>query len=107
MIDEFFAAAHLGATAKPLDVENCLNHMVNFVKKEKLDCIIGNGLSNEELIRKLHPQAEIVSQLPIKLRCLSSELALPLSIMSLYDLVVLAGECISRGHFHILTLTQF
>ena len=101
VIDQYFDAvndaANVSAAAQLPDVEDCLSYMMNFVEKENLDSIIGNGLSNEELSRKLHPQAETVSHLPAKLN-LNSELVLPLSIMSLYDLVVLVGRFI-----HVVT----
>ena len=36
--------------------------MLNFVKKEQLDFMLGNGLSDENLRRQLRPQAEIAPQ---------------------------------------------
>ena len=87
--------------AQPLGVEDCLNYMINFVKTEQLNFIVGNGLSDEDLRRQLRPRAEIAAQLPVKLRYISPELVMPLAVMGLYDLAVLIGGCIFCGHFHI------
>ena len=78
--------------AQRLDVDDCLNYMVNFVKKEQLDFVVGNGLSDEDLKRQLRPQAEIAAELPVRLRYVSPELVMPLAVMGLYDLAVLIGE---------------
>lgn len=99
MIDYFCDATGVNEYAQPLDVDDCLIHMLNFMKK-RLYCFIRTGLSDEEFIRQLQPLAEIASQLPVRLRYVSPELALPLSVMCLYDLVVLVGRCISHCHCH-------
>lgn len=77
---------------KPLAVEDCLTKMIDFVETHKLQPIIGNGLSNNELKRHLRPQAEIAAKLPQKLGYISPELVMPLAIMGLYDLAVLIGR---------------
>ena len=77
--------------AQPLDVDDCLNYMLNFVKREQLDSIVGSGLSDEDLRRQLRPQAEIAAQLPIRSRYFSARLAMSLVVMGLYDMAVLIG----------------
>ena len=103
-IEEFFDVAHVDEDAQPLDVDDCLDYMLNFVKTEQLDFIVGNGLSDDALRMQLRPQAEIAAQLPVRIRYVSAGLAMPLAVMGLYDLTVLIGGCTSCGHFYILTL---
>lgn len=83
--------------AVPLEVEDCLTYLVNFVKMHELEYIIGRGvcLDDEGLRERLYPEAVIAAQFPVKLRHISSELAMPLTILCLYDLAVLIGRCIS------------
>ena len=85
-------------------MQDCLKQMINFVKAQNLRYILGDGLSDEELETQLLRQAKIASQLPIKLAYVNRELVMQLVIISLYDLVVLVGVCISRGHFYTPTL---
>ena len=103
-IDEFFDVTHVDEDAQPLDMDDCLNYMLNFVKTEQLDFIVGNGLSDDALRMQLRPQAEIAAQLPVRIRSVSPGLAMPLVVMGLYDLAVLIGWCIFCRHFHIPTL---
>ena len=103
-IDDFFDVTHLNPDAQPLDVDDCLNYMLNFVKTEQLHFIFGNSVSDEDLMRQLRPQAENAAQLPVRLRYVSPGLAVPLVVMGLYDLAVLIGGCIFYGHFYIQTL---
>ena len=102
-IDDFFDMTHVNPDAQPLDVDDCLTYMVNFVKTEQLGFVVGNGLSDEDLRKQLRPQAEIAAQLPVKLRY-DPALVMPLAVMGLYDLAVLIGGCIFYGHLYIPTL---
>ena len=102
-IDDFFDVTHLNPDAQPLDVDDCLNYMLDFVKTEQLHFIFGNSLSDEDLMRQLRPRAEIAAQLPVKLRY-DPALVMPLVVIGLYDLAVLIGGCIFCGHFYIPTL---
>jgi len=69
--------------------------MVKFVKHNKLQPILGPGLSDEQLKNKLRPQAEIASKLPNELDFLNRELTMQLAVMSLYDMVVLLDNSTS------------
>ena len=102
-IDEFFDVTKVGKYAEQLDVDDCLHYMLNFVKREQLDSIVGDGLDDECLIRKFRPRAEIAAQLPLSLN-INQQLAFSLGVMGLYNLAVLIGGCIFCGHFHIPTL---
>ena len=74
--------------------------MVDFVKKNNLQPIIGGeSCSDEELEARLRPQAEVASLSPTKLPHVTREMIMQLAIMSLYDLAILIGGYISRGHF--------
>ena len=75
--------------------------MVEFVKAHNLQPIIGEGWSDEELEVHLLHQAEIAAQSPTKLDYVNRELMMQLAIMSLYDLAVLIGRCISYDLFCI------
>lgn len=95
VVDEFFDAKASEYT-EPLDMGDCLYSMINFAKKENLYYFLGNGLDSEELIRQqLVPQAKIACELPITLGYFTPQLAMTLSVVCLYDLVVLVGRCIS------------
>ena len=98
LIDVFFSETNPDGTvmirsAEPLDIQVCLTEMIRFVRVHRLEAIF--GYSNEELEVRLLPQAQIISQLSVKLRYINSQLAMPLAIASLYDLAVLVGRCIS------------
>lgn len=94
----------MNENTKPLEVKDCLKQMIDFVKTQKLQFILGKGLSDEELENQLRPLAETATQLPIRLGYFSRELVMPLVILSLYDVIILIGRCLSRGHFHTPTL---
>ena len=87
---------------EPLNVEDCLIEMIHYVEIHNLEYMFGS--TYEEQRRVLLPQAEIASQLPLKLKYIKTDLAISLVVMSLYDLAILIGRCISRGHFRISTL---
>lgn len=90
----------MNETAKPLDVQDCLKQMMDFVKEHNLQSIIGgDGCSDEQLEAQLRPQAKVASLSPTKLRHVTREMIMQLAIMSLYDLAILIGGYISRGHF--------
>ena len=78
---------------------------MDFVKKHKLQRIIGDGWSDQELERHLRPQAETATQSPVKLGRISPELVMHLAVMSLYDLAVLIGRfLVVTPYFNILNL---
>ena len=104
LINAFFDTENVGGSANDLDVEDCLKVMMNFVRVERLDLLTGLDDDDDVLERQLRPQAEIAAQLPVNLRYVSPELAMPLAVMGLYDLAVLIGGCIFCCHFHIPTL---
>ena len=66
--------------------------MVQYIKTHNLLPIYGKGLSDEELEYILRPQAETASKLPLKLDYINRELLMQLTVMSLYDLIVLVGR---------------
>ena len=80
------------SSPRPLQVEDCLNSMLAFVKAHDLSRIIGEDLTDKQLRQQLLPQAEIAAQLPINLTYVYRELVMNLAILGLYDLVVLIGE---------------
>ena len=95
LIHEFFDTEHVDKHAKPLDVDDCLKCMMDFVKMQKLEGLF--RLSEAHLMEHLREQAIKASKLPLKLRFFSSELAMPFALLGLYDLVVLVGRCISSA----------
>ena len=66
--------------------------MVQYIKTHNLLPIFGKDLSDEELEYILRPQAETASKLPLKLDDINRELLMQLTVMGLYDLVVLVGR---------------
>ena len=108
-IDEFFDVTQVDKYAERLDVGDCLHYMLNFVKSEQLDSIVGDRLGDEHLgdeyLRQhLRSQAEMAAKLPIKFGYINPDLVSYLVVIILYDLVILIGGCIFCGHFHISTL---
>ena len=77
---------------EPFKVEDCLERMVQYIKTHNLLPIFGKDLSDEELEYILRPQAETASKLPLKLDDINRELLMQLTVMGLYDLVVLVGR---------------
>ena len=65
---------------------------MQYIKTHNLLPIYGKDLSDEELENILRPQAEAASQLPIILDYINRELLMRLTVMGLYDLVVLVGR---------------
>ena len=65
---------------------------MQYIKTHNLLPIYGKGLSDEELEYILRPQAETASKLPLKLDYINRELLMQLTVMSLYDLIVLVGR---------------
>ena len=65
---------------------------MQFVKAHNLLPIFGKDLSDEELEYILRPRAETASKLPMKLDHINRELLMKLTVMGLYDLVVLVGR---------------
>ena len=50
---------------EPLNVEDCLTEMISFVEKHKLEAMFGSTYEEQRFI--LRRQAEIASQLPLKI----------------------------------------
>ena len=65
---------------------------MQYIKTHNLLPIFGKDLSDEELEYILRPQAETASKLPMKLDDINRELLMQLTVMGLYDLVVLIGR---------------
>ena len=65
---------------------------MQYIKTHNLLPIYGKDLSDEELEYILRPQAETASKLPLKLDDINRELLMQLTVMGLYDLVVLVGR---------------
>ena len=65
---------------------------MQYIKTHNLLPIFGKDLSDEELEYILRPQAENASKLPMKLDDINRELLMQLTVMGLYDLVVLIGR---------------
>ena len=65
---------------------------MQYIKTHNLLPIYGKDLSDEELEYILRHQAETASKLPLKLDDINRELLMQLTVMGLYDLVVLMSR---------------
>ena len=100
-IDHFFDATNVNVDAQILGVDDCLMLMLNFITLYAGSFITDSMSHIIDLKRIYHPQAEIASQLPLRLPYFDPKQTNMLSVITLYDLVVLIGRCISHGHFDI------
>ena len=79
---------------RALRVNDCVIHMVRFVQRNGLAGILGLGLTDEELRMSLRPQARIAARLPLRSPFFDRYLCMSLTLLGLYDLAILIGNCL-------------